>query len=362
MNETKYYSLDRILKKNATYNLIIGERSNGKTYSVLKYALNNYINGKGQIAIVRRWREDVIGRRASSIFASLNSDGTVSKLSGGRFEGVYYYSGKFYLVNYDPKTKKPIVEDNNILGYTFALSENEHNKSISYPNITTIFFDEFLTKTLYLQDEFVAFMNTISTIVRQRDNVSIFMCGNTVNKYSPYFAEMGLNHIDKQPQGSIDVYKYGDSRLTVAVEYCSSISKTKKSNLYFAFDNPKLQMITNGAWELDLYPHLPIKYRPLDVVFNFFIEWNDEVFHCEVVRMNEGAFIYVHKKTTPIKEGSLVYGLDDTFNICYNKNIFRPNLKVGGKIAWLIEHNKIYYQDNEVGNAVNNYFRICKGV
>ena len=39
----KYYSLKNILKKNAQYNMIFGERSNGKTYSVLYYALENYL-------------------------------------------------------------------------------------------------------------------------------------------------------------------------------------------------------------------------------------------------------------------------------------------------------------------------------
>ena len=33
----KYYSLKKIKEKNADYNLIIGERSNGKTYSCKKY-------------------------------------------------------------------------------------------------------------------------------------------------------------------------------------------------------------------------------------------------------------------------------------------------------------------------------------
>ena len=42
----KYYSLDRILSKNACYNIIFGERSNGKTYSVLKYALPQLGGGK----------------------------------------------------------------------------------------------------------------------------------------------------------------------------------------------------------------------------------------------------------------------------------------------------------------------------
>lgn len=36
---SEFYSLEPILSKNATYNMIIGERSNGKTYAVLKYSL-----------------------------------------------------------------------------------------------------------------------------------------------------------------------------------------------------------------------------------------------------------------------------------------------------------------------------------
>ena len=40
----KYYSLKKILSKNADYNLIIGERSNGKTYATLLYALKQYLN------------------------------------------------------------------------------------------------------------------------------------------------------------------------------------------------------------------------------------------------------------------------------------------------------------------------------
>lgn len=37
--KNKFYNLNAILSKNATYNIIIGERSNGKTYSILKYGV-----------------------------------------------------------------------------------------------------------------------------------------------------------------------------------------------------------------------------------------------------------------------------------------------------------------------------------
>ena len=133
------------------------------------------------------------------------------------------------------------------MAYTFALSEMEHDKSTSYPEITTIVFDEFITRRYYLPDEFVLFLNVLSTIIRQRQNVKIFMLGNTVNKYCPYFKEMGLKHISNMEQGTIDVYKLGEGQLTIAVEYCSSTAKTKDSNKYFCFDNSEAVQMIIGA-------------------------------------------------------------------------------------------------------------------
>ena len=39
----KYYSTTAIDKKNAIYNVIFGERSNGKTYALLLKGLKNYL-------------------------------------------------------------------------------------------------------------------------------------------------------------------------------------------------------------------------------------------------------------------------------------------------------------------------------
>src|SRR5699024_9841529 len=143
------------------------------------------------------------------------------------------------------------------------------------PDIKTIIFDEFLTNNVYLKDEFILFMNTVSTIVRRRDNVKIYMLGNTVSRHSPHFSEMGLTHILEMEQGTIDLYHFGESELSVAVEYCSTSKSERKSNKYFAFNNPKLRMITGGSWELDLYKKLPIKYENSDVILKFFIVHNN---------------------------------------------------------------------------------------
>lgn len=360
MSKNHYYNLDRIKRKKAVYNVIFGERSNGKTYSVLMEGLRVYWKTGGQLGIIRRWKEDITGRRATGIMNALNENEEVHKITDGEFQGIHYYNGRFFLCTY-ADDGKVIYSDDDCMGYLFALSDTEHNKSISYPKITTIMFDEFLTKHLYLNDEFVLFMNTISTIVRQRTDVKIYMLGNTVNKYCPYFQEMGLKHIQKMEQGTIDVYKYGNSKLTVAVEFCSSTSHKKENNFFFAFDNPKLDMITGGAWELDIYPHNPIKYKPKDIQFIYFILFNESIYQCEIVSIDNITFTFIHVKTTDLKdtENDLIYTLDFIPKMNYNRNIFRPINKLQEKVLWYFKTDRVYYQNNEVGDAISNYLKIC---
>ena len=359
--DSQYYSLKNILKTDSTYNMIIGERSNGKTYACLKYGLERYFKTGEQMAIIRRWQTDIRGNRASEIFSALVKNGEVVKYSNGEYEGIHYWGGKFYPCNYDDNGKA-IYSDNHVIAYPFSLSDTEHNKSISFPDITTIVFDEFLTRQVYLPDEFVLFMNTVSTIVRDRTNVKIFMLGNTVNKYSPYFAEMGLKDISKQKQGTIDLYKYGNSKLRVAVEYCKTSGKSKENNFYFAFDNPKLEMITTGAWELDIYPHIPVKYKPENILFTFFIEFEEQLLQCEIINVGIDMFIFIHRKTTELKnpDTDLVYSLEFNHKMNYNRSVYKPRTKLESRIRDFFMHDKVFYQDNEVGDMVNNYLTICR--
>lgn len=358
----KYYSLKSILKTNATYNVIIGERSNGKTYATLKYGIEQYFKNGSQMAIIRRWQTDIRGNRASEIFKALLANDEVFKISKGKYQGIYYYGGKFYLCNYNDQGKA-IYSENDVIAYPFSLSDTEHNKSISYPNIRIIIFDEFLTRQVYLPDEFILFMNTISTIVRNRTDVKIFMLGNTVNKFSPYFDEMGLKNVREQKQGTIDVYKYGNSELKVSVEYCKSIGKSKENSFYFAFDNPKLEMIKTGAWELDIYPHCPLKYKPKDIIFTYFIKYGGEIFQAEIVNKDNNIFTFIHEKTTPIKneDKDLIYSLEYNPKLNYNRNIMKPYNEITNKIKNFFVLDKVYYQDNNVGNAISNYLKECRG-
>lgn len=351
----KYYSINNILSKNAQYNLIIGERSNGKTYAVLEYIIRNFAEKGEQGAILRRWQDDFTGKRGQTMFDSLNANGVVSKYTGGEWSGVYYYSSRWFFCRYDDKGKREVCEIP--FAYGFAITSMEHDKSTSYPNVTTILFDEFLTRGGYITDEFVLFINTCSTIIRDRDNVTIFMCGNTVNKYSPYFSEMGLTNIKNQKQGTIDVYQYGESDLLVAVEYCGAMKSGKKSDKYFAFSNPKLSMIKSGAWELDIYPHAPKKWTPSQILFTFFIKWDSDVLQCEIIESDGDVFIFIHRKTSELKnpDSDIVYSVEYDPRPNWRRKITKPTDNIDKRIANLFIKDKVFYQDNETGEIVRNY-------
>lgn len=354
--KVKFFSLNKILDKQAQYNIVFGERSNGKTYAVLKYGLDNYVKTGKQMAIVRRWKEDMRGKRGASFFDALVANDEIRKMTNGEWTNVYYYSGRWFLARYDDDLKKQVMDETPI-AYGFALSDMEHDKSSSYPNITTIMFDEFLTRQYYLNDEFVTFMNVISTIVRYRKDVKIFMLGNTVNKYCPYFKEFGLSHIDKMEKGKIDIYTYGDTELKVAVEYADSPNKEKPSDLYFAFDNPKLNMITTGTWEIAIYPHLQNKYTPKDIMLTYFIQFMGDTLQCEIVQLDNVCFTYIHRKTSPIKDedNDIIYSLEYDSRPNRFRRITRPSSQLERKICEFFKREKVFYQDNEVGEIVRNY-------
>lgn len=366
--KSEHYSGDKIRAKRARYNVIFGERSNGKTYDVLYYALEDYFKSGmiNQLGMIRRWTEDFVGPKSArtaynSLMCNTYEENVVERLSGGKYDGVEYYAGKYYLTEHDEDRDRSVRTDK-VVAYGFSLNAAEHYKSGSFPNIKTILFDEFLTNRNTLPDEFVTFQNLLSTIIRLRDDVVIYMCGNTVNKYSPYFKEMGLHNVKKMSPGDLEVYTYGESGLTVAVEYSDAPVKKKKSDVYFAFNNPKLKMITEGAWEIAIYPHCPMKYRPASVLYTYFILFDDELLQCEIVSEKGSTFTFIHRKTTPLKdeERDLIYSTEHDPRPNYRRNITKPLTDLERKIARFYIADKVFYQDNEVGELVRNYLQWCK--
>lgn len=355
----EFYDIRKVLKDypQAYYYVIFGERSNGKTYSALDYALERYKKNGEQFAYIRRWGEDIRKKNLSSLFSGHAENGRIKEIFCGEWNQIYYGSAKFYLERVTSEGEIERAVDN--CGFAFDLNSMEHNKSLSFPRVTTIIFDEFMSRNGYLPNEWILFSNTLSTIIRHRTNAKIIMLGNTVNKYCPYFSEMGLNHIKDQKPGTVDIYHYGETDLSVVVEYTGTALKHggKASDVYFSFDNPELKMITSGAWEIAIYPHLEVRYRPKDVVQNFFVEFEEELLHGEIISLDSGPFIFMHRKTTPIKneERDIVYTTRSNERWNYRMCLTKHSDKLSLFIIQCIRENRIFYSSNEVGEVFRNY-------
>lgn len=360
----KYYNMKKLLNTGGRYLICFGERSNGKTFQSLLFGLSEYIKHGNKVAIIRRFREDFRGKRGSAYWDNLCFDGEgknhVKELTNGKYDSITYYAGKWYLAYYDHDEEKYITQPEPF-AYAFALTEMEHEKGNTYA-VGTIIFDEFMTRTNYLPDEFVLFMNTLSTLIRSRDTLNgqpirVIMCANTISQYCPYWEEMGLTNIRRMKKGQIDIYNYGDSGLKVAVEYCDSPNTFKPSDVYFAFDNPKLKMITGGAWELDIYPHLQNKYSEKDIKFIYFVKFQEHILQCEIVVRDNEAFTFIHKKTTPLKaeDKDIIFTTEADQRANYLGRLTKPLTKAGKKILYFFANNKVFYQSNEVGEIMQHY-------
>lgn len=344
----------------AKYYIAIGERSNGKTFGVKELALDDYLKRGKQLAYIRRWEDDF--KKAATFYDDMINNETrgniIATKTKGKYNGVRYTSRNWYLVHYDEKGEIDEM-DEKPFAIAFALTMEEHYKSFSFPDIETIFLDEFMTRRTYVNDEFLLFMSLISTIVRLRDTPRIFMCANTITSYNPYFVEMGIKTAGKMKDGDIDVYTYGESALKVCIQRTDALEKKAKkaSNIFFAFSNPKLRMNTSGAFEISIYPHLPFHYLPKEIKSHFFIQFNGETFHGEIIYHEKQLIAYIHRKTTPIKDEGrfMVFSEDVDPRRNYSRDIFHPHTRMGKIIATLFAMEKVFYQDNEVGESVNHY-------
>ena len=179
---------------------------------------------------------------------------------------------------------------------------------------------------------------------------------------------MGLTKAKTMKQGDLDVYAYGTSELKVAIEYTGNVDEKKrikkKSDKYFAFENPRLKMVTTGDWELDIYPHLPYKYKPKDIIYTYFIIFDDEIFQCEIIDIDNQMkpFTFIHQKTTPIKEGetAIIYKQDYSIEPNHKRKIIYALSDIEKKIVWFFQNDRVFYQDNAVGNMIDNYIEWCR--
>lgn len=356
----QFYDIGPIDDTGAVYRMIMGQRSNGKTYSVLKHMVENYLNEGKRSAYIRRYDEDIQPKHLASLFMPHYQ--LIEELSGGKYNSVSYRAKEFHLCYID-EDGKVIEKDPNAFCITASINTAEHTKGQDRGEIHLICFDEFATRQGYLSNEFVLFCNLLSSLIRNREDTVIYMLANTVNRYCPYFKEMGLKDVEQMPQGQIYVYNYGNKDLTVAVEYCDTVKATERvASKFFAFDNPQLEMITTGAWELMWYPRAPYKIFESDIMTKFYVQFGEQLLCCDIVHPQDrkhstDIFIFVHPQTKDIEIDALTpcYGSSFSSSMCHVNYINDCPTKIHKLIKDLILKKAVCFSSNDIGEVWRNW-------
>ena len=392
--QNEWWELDTMYSvcPHASYYMAMGQRSNGKTHAVLAKMLEKFIksNFKQQGAYIRRNEEDMMGKKGKQLLA--NHVQYLKKLTRDEWDhfkfsasGPIWYLAKWEEVEVKHRDGEVSTERREKVYPTpflfgFSINTMESDKGPNYASsegerITTTLFDEVITRRFYIDgdQEPVLYFNLLSTIIRDRTDVENYLISNTVSQYCPYFDFFGIqpSNIAKMRPGQIDLYTYGESKDNpegtqhLVLEITPTTSKVEATNAkYFAFDNPRLQMF-KGFWEMDNWQLLPQKYEPSEVILNYYIKWNNNIYTAEIIEQ-EGHKIwtYIHKKTTPLREeeDDIIFSKEASLKENYYQNILRPEVKakVFELIVQQFNTNSVYFQSLYTGEEINNYLRWCR--
>ena len=226
-----WYSYDRVLSYNAMINIIIGERGVGKSYGLKKYLLNRFKKKGRQFIYVRRYESELKKNFKDDEFLKdirndpcFKNDELKCTMSG------IYINGKQ-------------------CGYNIPLSKESIYKSVPFPDVDIIMFDEFLIDNNtyhYLLNEPERMLDLLESVGRLR-NIKVFMLGNNISLINPYFDYYNIS----LPYGS-DIKTFKNGLILVNYIKNEAYRKVKKESNFgklvegtkygsYAIDNESLK-------------------------------------------------------------------------------------------------------------------------
>lgn len=338
----KYYSLDKLLDCKCYWMILYGMRSNGKSYAVKKYALEQAFKHNESFVYLRRWSEDIKAKEVDTYF----NDAPVKEITGGEWEGVTAWQGYFYWIREGEEGRT--IRSPKPIGRYCSLNQAERYKSQVF-KAYRIIYEEFLTNKMYLgsstNPEPRLLQQFVSTVARDR-NIQVFLIGNTISRVCPYFSEWGLKNVMQQKPGSIDIYHlHGENGVVdIAVENCEVVET--KSRMFFGLAS---KQITSGEWEVNDVPKLLKPYVYYEMLYEISIEYADFSYVMQLMADSEtgGTFVYIYPNT---KSRKLPRKITNIFNIDpMITNGLNSEIPAENVIAGCFKNGKVCFSDNLTG-------------
>lgn len=342
------------------YIIDMSERDTGKSTNWILLMLCLYKLYGSETAYIRELVDMLMPKHSMEMFNTVLQYDYISKIFDGVFDSIVYKSRRYFLCNRETgeEDEKPCI-------ISLSLDENYLNKSsLQLPDTDLIFFDEFISKYNYA-NEFVTFMDTVKTIIRERDAPFIVLAANTIDMHSFWFKEFevyetiqGMN-IDEQKVITTD----GGTVVDVAcigqkIEDMSEHRKAHNSK-FFGFKNPKLNAIRGGAWAIKMYPHPDREKDTETVLRNRYISHNGFLLNLELMHNERHGYHVVVHESNQTYEDSVIYNLD-LQPINRNYKYKWGTLKVDMYLLQLWKENRFFFANNFCGTLFDDYMRNCK--
>lgn len=204
-----YYDPNKTLSKQRLFNFVIGARGIGKTYGAKKHVIRNYLRKGDQFVYLRRYDTEMPQAEMINFFDDVSVEFPEAEFKA--YNGLFRINGQ-------------------VAGWYFPLSKATMLKSIPFPNVKLIIFDEFIIEVgiyRYLPNEVRTFLECYSTISRDRDVPALFL-SNAITMTNPYFLYFNLSF---EPGQTTKLTKFISVELLQSKAYEDHIAKTKFGQL-----------------------------------------------------------------------------------------------------------------------------------
>lgn len=349
-----------LLPYEQAWNIILGIRGTGKTTQLLIWGMCLYIKYGIVIQYIRQRETQIAPKNLDKLCDVIISNGYIEKLTHGQYNSCVYHWRKWYFCKRDESGKIIVkAEDAFMVCLAIELSE-DYKSSYNAPKGDYIIVDEFLSQRGYIVDEFVKLNHLLSTIIRLRDTAHIYLSGNLIDRYSPYFDELQLNDI-------IETIHFGErqtlnSNGTYLHIYCQPRPQDRKretvNKKYFGWKSQELTAITGakGLWALKLYPKPP--KGDYELLSKGYIFKNGKYLARELRRSETMLYVFCYVDND---------GYNDKIHILYTTSSdtgYNPRVRYGlgytqtdKIIKTLILAERVYFADNTAGAMLDAYLR-----
>lgn len=224
MSKLQWYSIEKGLSKGCAFNLFIGGRGIGKTYSAIAHILNADIN---KFMYIRRSGQEML-KAATDI--------------GNPFKAYNKDHNRNVKFDYSDNTGIGTVkEDDNILGYCCALSKMSSTRGADFSDVDIMLYDEFIPELhkSHMRGEGIAVLNMYESVNRNRElegrpPVILIMLSNSVELCNDVLTEFGvIRTIEHMIHTGQESYTDIDRSLHIEVTKNTPISDAKSNTVLY---------------------------------------------------------------------------------------------------------------------------------